>query len=128
MARANKTEAPSEAAASDDVLKLCYGEALAALRKKVKGYKVAEIKIVYTRSPEGEPVLKEQVETTRVFPPDLNAIFFVLTNRAPYLWRQKQGTADDLSEKFSKRADLSALSEETLRELAEFSETEPSTR
>ncbi len=127
MARAKKSEAPAKATAGNDTLELCYDEALAALRKKIKGYKVAEVKIVYTRSPEGEPVLKERVETTRDIQPDLNAIFFALTNRAPHLWKQKPGAVDDAIE-LPAGADLSTLSENTLRELAKLSETAPSSQ
>ena len=102
----------------DDLRNVC-DSSLASLKKKIKGYRVTERKTVYTTDAEGKKRVKEECVTTKYYPPDLSAIIFVLTNRAPAFWKQKQ-VDTEVAETISagEKADLSSLSENTLRELS----------
>lgn len=101
-------------------LEIQYNEALRALQKRVTGYCVEETKTTYIRTDKGRTGIKDKTTTVKYFPPDLNAIIFVLANRAPNLWKQKPEEADRISD-MTEIPDLSKLSENTLKELAEIS-------
>lgn len=93
-----------------------YETAIKVLAKKLRGYYVREKKTIYAVNASGEKVLKDETVQTKYIPPDLSAIMFVLTNRAPLLWRQKPG--DKPEEIADDGVDLSKLSEGALREIA----------
>lgn len=98
-----------------------YITAIEALKHKVEGYTATECKTTYTSDAAGNKAVKDEVYTTKYFPPDLSAIVFVLTNLAPGQWRQKQAELSDApGAETIEQPDLSRLSETALRELDEL--------
>ncbi len=71
-------------------------EAKNSILKKIRGYKVTEIKTVNAPTgetdSEGNPVLKlkEQTTITKYVQPDTTAIIFTLTNLDPEHWKNRQ--------------------------------------
>lgn len=71
-------------------------EAKNSILKKIRGYKVTEIKNVNAPTgetdSEGNPVLKlkEQTTITKYVQPDTTAIIFTLTNLDPEHWKNRQ--------------------------------------
>ena len=94
-------------------------EALVALRQRVKGFQMVETKTTYVLGSDNLMKVKERVEVIKDVAPDLSAIIFMLTNRAPSEWRQKPEPEVNNVESDSPSPDLSALSDQTLNELLE---------
>ena len=92
-------------------------ESLTALRQKVKGFQMVETKTTYVQGTDNLMKIKERVEVIKDVAPDLSAIIFVLTNRAPSEWRQKPEPEVNSAEQECSAPDLSALSDQTLNEL-----------
>lgn len=87
--------------AKDKFDELCVREAKKSLMKKVKGYSVDETKTVYVESKDqGKPKIKEQTKITKHFQPDTASIIFLLTNKAPEEFKNRQHT--DLTNKGDK--------------------------
>ena len=61
--------------------------------------------------------IKERIEVIKDVAPDLSAIIFVLTNRAPAEWRQKPEPETNSADQECSAPDLSALSDQALNEL-----------
>lgn len=94
-------------------------EALVALRQRVKGFQMVETKTTYVLGSDNLMKVKERVEVIKDVAPDLSAIIFMLTNRAPNEWRQKPEPEVNNVESDSASPDLSALSDQALNELLE---------
>ncbi len=92
-------------------------KALAGLKKRVAGYDATERKTTYEPAADGQQSVKSEIATTKHYPPDLNAIEFVLTNLDPQRWSAKPvaTTGETPSERAT--PDLSQLSDRALREL-----------
>ena len=92
-------------------------ESLTALRQKVKGFQMVETKTTYVQGADNLMKIKERIEVIKDVAPDLSAIIFVLTNRAPAEWRQKPEPEINSADQECSAPDLSALSDQTLNEL-----------
>lgn len=68
----------------------CTVEAKKSLMKLVSGYTVDESKTIYVDSKEGRPKIKEQTITKKHYQPSLGAAIFVLTNKDPENWKNRQ--------------------------------------
>jgi hypothetical protein len=91
--KATKPEfAEAVARARDKFDEILVKEAKESLRKKVAGYEVEEVKTVYVNSLTGKPTIKEQTKVKKHFQPDTAAIQFVLTNKAPEEYKNRQNT------------------------------------
>ena len=89
--QANNAEfAEAIARARDKFDELMVKEAKESLRKKVTGYEVDEKKTVYVNGKDGKPQIKEQTTVRKHFQPDTAAIQFVLTNKAPEEFKNRQ--------------------------------------
>ena len=104
---------------SEEKVDALLDEALAALRQRVKGFQMVETKTTYVLGADNLMKVKERVEVIKDVAPDLSAIIFMLTNRAPGEWRQKPEPEVNNVESDSPSPDLSALSDQTLNELLE---------
>lgn len=76
--------------ARDKFDEIIVKEAKESLRKKVTGYEVDEKKTVYVNGKDGKPIIKEQTTIKKHFQPDTAAIQFVLTNKAPEEYKNRQ--------------------------------------
>lgn len=76
--------------ARDKFDEILIKEAKESLRKKVTGYEVDEKKTVYVNGKDGKPVIKEQTTIKKHYQPDTAAIQFVLTNKAPEEYKNRQ--------------------------------------
>lgn len=76
--------------ARDQFDEMLVKEAKNSLRKKVNGYEVDEKKVVYVNGKDGKPTIKEQTTVKKHFQPDVEAIKFVLTNKAPSEYKNRQ--------------------------------------
>lgn len=104
---------------SDNNADVLLDEALGALRQRVKGFQMVETKTTYVSGADNLMKVKERVEVIKDVAPDLSAIIFMLTNRAPNEWRQKPEPEVNNVESDSASPDLSALSDQALNELLE---------
>jgi len=68
----------------------CTVEAKKSLMKLVSGYTVDETKTIYVDSKEGRQKIKEQTITKKHYQPGLGAAIFVLTNKDPDNWKNRQ--------------------------------------
>lgn len=68
----------------------CTVEAKKSLMKLVSGYTVDESKTIYVDTVEGRPKIKEQTITKKHYQPSLGAAIFVLTNKDPENWKNRQ--------------------------------------
>jgi hypothetical protein len=82
--------------ASDKFDELCITEAKKSLLKIAKGYDITETKTIYTDMG-GQPAIKEQTETTKHIQPLLGANIFILTNKDPENWKNRQNVNQDTS-------------------------------
>lgn len=102
----------------------CTVEAKKSLMKLVSGYTVDETKTIYVDSKEGRPKIKEQTITKKHYQPSLGAAIFVLTNKDPENWKNRQNNevtgkdGKDLIPDF----DISKLSDEQRKLLLEIAE------
>jgi len=90
-------------------------EAKRSLMKKVRGFTGIETKTI-TVPPkiEGEPaVIKEKTVTEKIFAPDTVALIFLLTNKAPQEFRQRQS----VDAKLDISGKISELSEGELNQI-----------
>lgn len=71
----------------DDIL---AQEAKNSLRKLVSGYDVDEKRTVYIGGEDGKPKIKEQVTIKKHIQPNVAATIFMLTNKAPDEYKNKQ--------------------------------------
>lgn len=71
-------------------------EAKKSLIKLVQGYSVDETKTVYEpadkKSPDAKPKIKEQTITKKHYQPNVAATIFMLTNKAPEEFKNRQNT------------------------------------
>lgn len=97
-------------------------EAHRSLMKLVSGYSVDETKTVYVDSKEGRPKIKEQTVTKKHYQPNLGAAIFVLTNKDPENWKNRQSA--ELTGKDGKdlvpRVDLSKIDPKELKQIEEI--------
>ena len=89
--------------------------ALLGLARCARGYLVHEKKETFDIGPNGEKNVRSIVVTRKRVGPDLAAIQFILTNLNPTVWQLKPLATPPPPEE---DPDLSALSEQTLEELA----------
>ncbi len=98
---------------------LIVREAKKSLMKKIQGYAVDENKTVFINDKEGKPTIKEKTTIKKHFQPDIVAIIFALTNKAPEEYKNKQSS--ELTGKDGKdlipENGLSDLSTEELKQL-----------
>lgn len=78
--------------AQDTFDQKCIIEAKKSLMKLVLGYSVDETKTVYIDGKEGRPKIKEQIITKKHYQPNLGAAIFVLTNKDPENWKNRQNS------------------------------------
>ena len=76
--------------ARDKFDEILIKEAKDSLRKKVTGYEVDEKKTTYVNGKDGKPIIKEQTTIKKHYQPDTAAIQFVLTNKAPEEYKNRQ--------------------------------------
>ena len=95
-----------------------YRKALRGLAKRVAGYLCKETKTTFEYGTDGEKRIKTETVTRKQVPPDFAAITFTLSCLAPQLWNRCR--TDDRTENAGRPVDLSGLSEEALREIAEL--------
>jgi hypothetical protein len=86
----NTEFAESIARAREQFDELLVSEAKRSLVKKIKGYEVDEKKTVYVNDADGKPKIKEQTTIKKHFQPDTLAIQFVLTNKVPGEYKNRQ--------------------------------------
>lgn len=98
-------------------------KALLGLAQCARGYLSYEKKETFEIGPDGEKILRGTVVTRKRVGPDLAAIQFILTNLNPSAWQLKP-TAVSLPPE--EDPDLSALSVQTLKELAGWIQKNPS--
>lgn len=93
-------------------------EAKNSLRKLVNGYDAEEKKTIYANDKEGKPKIKEQTIIKKHFQPNPNTVEFVLTNKIPDEYKNRQST--ELTGKNGK--DLIPDKPMTVKEAREFLE------
>lgn len=87
----NKPEFSEQIKKAQDIFdEKCTTEAKKSLMKLVSGYTVDETKTIYIDSKEGRPKIKEQTITKKHYQPSLGAAIFVLTNKDPHNWKNRQ--------------------------------------
>lgn len=100
-------------------------KALDGLTKRIRGFSVKETKTVFEQDVQGNRKVKSETVTVKRIPPDFAAIVFTLTNLDREHWQAKplSRTPEEPSdvEPDMDEADLSALSEQALREIAGIS-------
>lgn len=89
--KSKKTEFSEAIKKAQDIFdERCTVEAKKSLMKLVAGYSVDETKTVYVDSKEGRPRIKEQTVTKKHIQPNLGAAIFILTNKDPENWKNRQ--------------------------------------
>jgi hypothetical protein len=83
-----------------------YAEIAASLFERAMGWSHPAAKIFPPRKEGGNPVVVEYIER---FPPDTQAAMFVLTNREPDLWSNKQTIEHNVSNKLADRLEAARL-------------------
>ena len=83
-----------------------YAEVAATLFERAMGWSQPAVKIFPPRKEGGKPVIIEYIER---FPPDTQAAMFVLTNREPDLWSNKQTIEHNVSDKLAERLESARL-------------------
>mgnify|MGYP000850277328 CR=1 FL=1 len=76
--------------ARDQYDEILVKEAKNSLLKLVKGYEVDEKKTVYVNGKDGKPIIKEQTTVKKHIQPNVAATIFMLTNKAPDEYKNKQ--------------------------------------
>jgi predicted DNA-binding transcriptional regulator AlpA len=82
--------------ASEKFDESCVSEAKKSLIKMARGYDVTETKTVYSNI-DNTPIVKEQTETTKHIQPSLGAAIFILTNKDPDNWKNRQNTDNNVN-------------------------------
>ena len=112
----SETPAPPKNPSDLEALKAKIQQnALLGLARCARGYLVHEKKETFDIGPNGEKNVRSIVVTRKRVGPDLAAIQFILTNLNPTVWQLKPLATPPPPEE---DPDLSALSEQTLEELA----------
>lgn len=108
--------------AKDKFDELCIVEAKKSLVKLVAGYTVDETKTIYVDGKEGRPKIKEQTVTKKHYQPSLGAAIFVLTNKDPENWKNRQN--NEITGKDGKdlipEVDLSKIGKDQLKLVEEI--------
>jgi hypothetical protein len=83
-----------------------YAEVAASLFERAMGWSHPAVKIFPPRKEGGDPIIVPYIER---FPPDTNAAMFILTNREPDLWSNKQTIEHDISSRVADRLEAARL-------------------
>lgn len=83
------------------------------------GYSYEETKTEYTSDKDGNPIISKQTTTTKKVAPNVAALIFALTNRAPEEWKNRQTTEVNANVKAENvnKPDLSAIPDELLEQV-----------
>lgn len=93
-------------------------EAKESLRKLVNGYEVEEKTTVFQNGKDGKPVIKEQKVVKKAVQPNPNSVEFVLTNKKPDEYKNRQTT--ELTGKDGKDLFAGKTDEEVLNRIKEL--------
>lgn len=93
----------------------CVIEAKRSLIKLVGGYTVDETKTVYVDGKDGKPKIKEQTITKKHIQPNLGATIFLLTNKDPENWKNRQNS--EITAEVGIKSHLESLSNEQLQKI-----------
>jgi hypothetical protein len=83
-----------------------YAEVAATLFERAMGWSQPAVKIFPPRKEGGKPVIVEYIER---FPPDTQAAMFILTNREPDLWSNKQTVEHEIGSKLADRLEAARV-------------------
>lgn len=81
----------------------------ASLYKRAMGYEVTETETLYSVDADGERIVERIKEKTRHVPADTAALIFILTNRLPHEWRNRQDISGAI--------DISHITDEQLNQV-----------
>ncbi len=102
--------------AKDEFSKTIVSKLEKSLWDVAMGYSYEETKTEYTSDKNGNPIISKQTTTTKKVAPNVAALIFALTNRAPEEWKNRQTTEVNANVKAENvnKPDLSAIPDELL--------------